>query len=337
MDYTDAIKQAYEHIENNRIDQAVMSCLRISRNLHDYLYTAIFLREMNVSNKDFFNVLMDDGSHLDKDAVEFLSETSLNYYINIRVFDFGEFSSDGEEKNVLSYYVYELDEALEQSKLLLNNNNLPKDLVLKKISAIQQLKYQIKMRCFNYLTRIELRLQAQNKSQNFLEKCHNKDIEWFKTQNLALATRPVIINNQATVSNEIMNQLSDQSQKIGNLNIEATNSVINLRDIIGQVTNTINQIPESSESEKLEIKELLKELQAAIDDPTLVESDKKEVLEQIQSLAEAAQDPKNETMQKKAKKAVGFLKVISEGLEPAGKVVTTIKSIIPAILAFFGA
>jgi translation initiation factor 1 (eIF-1/SUI1) len=60
-------------------------------------------------------------------------------------------------------------------------------------------------------------------------------------------------------------------------------------------------------------------------------------LEQIQSLAEAAQNPKNETMQKKAKKAVGFLKVISEGLEPAGKVVTTIKSIIPAILAFFGA
>jgi molecular chaperone DnaK (HSP70) len=140
----------------------------------------------------------------------------------------------------------------------------------------------------------------------------NKDIEWFKIQNLALANRPVTINNK----NELMNQLSDQSQKIGvgrDLKIDANNSVVNLRDIIGQVTNTINQIPPSSESEKSEIKELLKELQTAVDDPELSETDKKEVLEQIQSLAEAAQDPKNETMQKKAKKAVGFLKVISEG------------------------
>ncbi|MFM7574390.1 MAG: hypothetical protein ACKO4S_14840 [Snowella sp.] len=57
---------------------------------------------------------------------------------------------------------------------------------------------------------------------------------------------------------------------------------------------------------------------------------------QIQSLAEATQDLKNETTQNKAKKLVSFLKLISEGLEPAAKVVTTIKSIIPAILAFFG-
>jgi predicted house-cleaning noncanonical NTP pyrophosphatase (MazG superfamily) len=189
---------------------------------------------------------------------------------------------------------------------------------------IQQLKEEIKL--------LELELYFKNQEIESL----NKDIEWFKIQNLALASRPVTINNK----NELMNQPSDQSQKISvgrDFKIDATNSVVNLRDIIGQVTNTINQIPTSPESEKSEIKELLKELQTAVDDPQLSEEEKKEVLEQIQSLAEAAQDPKNETMQKKAKKAVGFLKVISEGLEPAGKVVTTIKSIIPAILAFFGA
>jgi len=60
--------------------------------------------------------------------------------------------------------------------------------------------------------------------------------------------------------------------------IDATNSVVNLRDIIGQVTNTINQIPTSPESEKSEIKELLTKLQTAIDDPQLSETDKKEVL-----------------------------------------------------------
>jgi chromosome segregation ATPase len=188
---------------------------------------------------------------------------------------------------------------------------------------VQQLKNTLKL--------LELELYFKNQEIERL----NKDIEWFKIQNLALANRQVTINNK----NELMNQPSDKSQKIsvgGDLKIEATNSVVNLRDIIGQVTNTINQISPSPESEKSEIKELLTKLQTAVDDPQLSETDKKEVLEQIQSLAEAAQDPKNETMQKKAKKAVGFLKVISEGLEPAAKVVTTIKSIIPAILAFFG-
>jgi chromosome segregation ATPase len=189
---------------------------------------------------------------------------------------------------------------------------------------VQQLKNTLKL--------LELELYFKNQEIERL----NKNIEWFKIQNLALANRPVTINNK----NELMNQPSDQRQQISvgrDFTIDATNSVVNLRDIIGQVTNTIDKIPTSPESEKSEIKELLKELQTAVDDPQLSETDKKEVLEQIQSLAEAAQNPKNETMQKKAKKAVGFLKVISEGLEPAGKVVTTIKSIIPAILAFFGA
>ena len=49
--------------------------------------------------------------------------------------------------------------------------------------------------------------------------------------------------------------------------IDATNSVLNLRDIIGQVTNTINQIARSSESEKSEIKELLTKLQTTVGDP----------------------------------------------------------------------
>jgi molecular chaperone DnaK (HSP70) len=145
---------------------------------------------------------------------------------------------------------------------------------------VQQLKNTLKL--------LELELYFKNREIERL----NKDIEWFKEQNLALANRPVTINNK----NELMNQPSDQRQQISvgrDFKIDATNSVVNLRDIIGQVTNTINQIPTSPESEKSEIKELLKELQTAVDDPQLSETDKKEVLEQIQSLAEAAQDPKN--------------------------------------------
>ena len=54
-----------------------------------------------------------------------------------------------------------------------------------------------------------------------------------------------------TIFSWIINQPSDQCQQIivgRDFKIDVTNSIVNLRDIIGQVTNTINQIARSSES-----------------------------------------------------------------------------------------
>ena len=123
-----------------------------------------------------------------------------------------------------------------------------------------------------------------------------------------------------------------------------TNSTINnsgagafsLGDINGTVANTINQLPSSSDANETEIKELLTQLQQAIDDPNLSEDDQKQTLEQIKTLSEAGQNPKDETMQKKAKKAVGFLKVIAEGIEPATQLAQACGKVLPKILLFFG-
>ena len=41
-------------------------------------------------------------------------------------------------------------------------------------------------------------------------------------------------------------------------------------------------------------------------------------------------------MQKKAKRAVGFLKVIAEGVEPATKLAQACGKVLPKILLFFG-
>ena len=115
----------------------------------------------------------------------------------------------------------------------------------------------------NTLRSLELELYLKNER---IEEFKD-EIKWLRTLNETLANREATINNQATINSEIMNQPSDQSQKIsvgGDFNIDATNSVVNLRDIIGQVTNTINQIPTSPESEKSEIKELLTKLQIRI-------------------------------------------------------------------------
>ena len=109
-----------------------------------------------------------------------------------------------------------------------------------------------------------------------------------------------------------------------------------MADISGTVTTTINELPDSSEPEKPGIKELLSQLQAAINDPNLADDDKEQVLEQIKVLAEAGQNPKNEAAQKQAKRAMGFLKVIAEGLPSAAQLVKTCQDILPAIAHYFG-
>jgi len=50
MDYAAAIERVYDHLENDHVDKAVMTCLRIARNLQDFLYAAVFLREMCVAS-----------------------------------------------------------------------------------------------------------------------------------------------------------------------------------------------------------------------------------------------------------------------------------------------
>ena len=70
--------------------------------------------------------------------------------------------------------------------------------------------------------------------------------------------------------------------------------------------------------------------------PNLADDDKAQSLEQLKVLAEAGQNPNNETAQKQAKKAMGFLKVIAEGLPSAATLVVACKEILPVSAHFFG-
>ena len=152
--------------------------------------------------------------------------------------------------------------------------------------------------------------------------------------------KPLInIKNQARAESKTMNNIKDKSRNL-NISSGTVNAIgagaLSLGNISGTVANTINQLSPSSNPEEQGIKDLLNQLQEAIDDPKLSEDDKKQSLEQLQILAETAQNPKDETMQKKAKRAVGFLKVIAEGVEPATKLAQACVKVLPKILAFFG-
>ncbi|WP_366918567.1 pentapeptide repeat-containing protein [Acaryochloris sp. IP29b_bin.148] len=108
--------------------------------------------------------------------------------------------------------------------------------------------------------------------------------------------------------------------------------VLNLGTISGDVTNTINQLPDTPDSREPGLKELLTELQAAIEgEPELEKEDKVEALEQVKVLAEVGQDPQAGPMQKAGKTAMKILKGTTAILPPTTQLVKECTKLLPAI------
>jgi len=142
------------------------------------------------------------------------------------------------------------------------------------------------------------------------------------------------------------------SQSKGNISISGTQGSVSgvagagdnlsmtgvaMGEISGNVTNTISQLPDSPEPDKPGIKELLTELQAAIEaDPNLDEEDKAEALEQVQAIAQAGQKPEDGAMQKMAKNSMKFLKGTIADLPSTVELVQTCGKLFPLISKFFG-
>lgn len=107
--------------------------------------------------------------------------------------------------------------------------------------------------------------------------------------------------------------------------------------ISGNVTNTINQLPDYPDTDKPGIKELLNELQTVIEaDANLSDEDKEEALKQVQAIAEAGQKPEDGTMQKMVKNALKFLKGTIADLPSTVELVQTCGKLLPLVSKFFG-
>lgn len=199
MDYKAAIERVYQHLEDGHIDKAAMTCLRIARNLNDYLYAAIFLREMYPVDREFMRILYDDTNHLKKDAQKFLYENSLTYWIDTHTLNYSlGTSADGDDRNVFTIAVGEINPELEQWERSIQDLALPpgmgefdtaaftdrytdrKSQIRLRIKAIHTVKERIKTRCLNYAISIERQLQAQSKSKSFLDQIHSEVNNYFK-------------------------------------------------------------------------------------------------------------------------------------------------------------
>ncbi|NCR90181.1 MAG: pentapeptide repeat-containing protein [Microcystis aeruginosa G11-01] len=144
-----------------------------------------------------------------------------------------------------------------------------------------------------------------------------------------LANRPIHVEAKA---------MSNSNDSSPNINIgDIINSVVNLGEIIGDVTNTINQIAADASPENAQLKALLQELTQAIEiDSHLDVEEKAEAANQVKKIAQASQNPDDAGLQKKAQRAVNFLETIAKALEPASKLAQACQKALPIILGILG-
>lgn len=146
------------------------------------------------------------------------------------------------------------------------------------------------------------------------------------------------INVQASAEAKAMNESTDRSRNInvgGDLNLSG--STLNLGEISGNVSNTINQLQNTPTPTATELADLLKQLQGAIEsDSDLSDTDKTEALEQVGTLAKAGQNPQDGTLKKLANTAVKILKGTVSALPDTAKLVESCAKLLPLIITLLG-
>ncbi|MEM7794275.1 MAG: pentapeptide repeat-containing protein [Cyanobacteria bacterium P01_C01_bin.118] len=171
-------------------------------------------------------------------------------------------------------------------------------------------------------------LEAERKSKQEIIQLANKSIDSISTvlSNLTINTTAMTNSNNPNVS--------DGSFYAGG-DVNLTGSTLNLGEISGQVTNQINQLPTTA-TDQPNLKDLLTQLQTAIDQDTELSDDEKaEALGEVAKLAKAGTDPKESKMQNLAKRATTTLKAIAETVTDTSKLATACKTLLPMILSLF--
>ena len=159
-----------------------------------------------------------------------------------------------------------------------------------------------------------------------------EQIAYLRKLIMTLTERGVIYNNIEVQTTSESTAMTDSSSKNINVRGDVTGSTLNIGEISGIVTNTINQLPASTQSDQPGLKELLTELQTAIEAETdLSDDDKAEALEQVKTLAEVGKNPQDSTLQKAGKKAMTMLKGILAGLPSVATLVEACSKLLPMI------
>ena len=169
------------------------------------------------------------------------------------------------------------------------------------------------------ISRLEAMLETAIQQPKFYVETYQNQGEFVMSQ-----------NNQGSVSiGDVGGNVSGIAAAGKDLSITGSN----LGEVSGQVTQTINQLPDPPDaSEEENLKALLTQLQKLIEiEPALSDEDKVEALEQVQVLAEVGQAPEDGPLKKAAKTSMKILKGTAAALPDVTELVEGFNKLLPAI------
>jgi Skp family chaperone for outer membrane proteins len=109
------------------------------------------------------------------------------------------------------------------------------------------------------------------------------------------------------------------------------NGILNLGEINGNVSQTIQQLP----AEQTDLKALLSQLQTLINTSPLSETAKQKALTKTQDIAEATQQPEEE-QQNIVQKTLGYFDGLADSLESGTETAIKLGEIVAGITHLFG-
>lgn len=129
------------------------------------------------------------------------------------------------------------------------------------------------------------------------------------------------------------------SNTIGNISGRDTTNhgLVNIGTINGNITDAINQLPASDQSDSLGLKEILSELQEAVsNESALSDKDKLKALEQLEKLAKAGQNPNDRNMKELADNSTTMLRGLTFNLPNVTKLAESCSKLLPIVSGIFG-
>lgn len=193
-------------------------------------------------------------------------------------------------------------------------------------------QYELALKALEDKYRAEL--QAKDGEIAIYRKQSANMLEVIKLQ--ATNKQPVNVPIHVQAIAKAMNDSTDQSQNV-TIGGNVTGSTINLGEISGSVSNAVNQLPNSPDPKQPGIKELLAELQAAIEgDADLPEKGKATALEQVKVLAEVGQDSEQPEKKDLGSRAINLLKGAASFLPDTAKLAEACSKLLPLIAKALG-
>ena len=202
MNIETSVERIFDYLENDHVEKATMLCLRVARNLKDYLFIAVFLRDMQPNNGEFMRIVYDDISHLNNEMQNKIVDLSDRYWFETHTLDFSLGKDEkGRDLNILAVGIADIEKEIENNEKIIEDYKVPtgmgpldtavftdkyvnfKTQLRLRTKGLNRIKSLIKNRCLNYAIKIELQIQNQQKTKSFLLETQNTVDNYFKIQN----------------------------------------------------------------------------------------------------------------------------------------------------------